>query len=176
MRPQQGRGKRFFVAPAARMGWPFCSVSPARYAGSSFTCAEQPPHACCSTLCLRWLVRQDHLGTGDMNGYFCTPWGTNTPRGINRVVGFAQVKEEPEGRGTRSKTRYPIDTPSHVGASPRPLQVTPNAQLWPSWPGLHVFAPGTHPASAHATGPDAAPSVRTRRAGGRPFALAACRW
>ncbi len=32
------------------------------------------------------------------------------PLCISRVVGFAQVKEEPEGRGTRSKTRYPTDT------------------------------------------------------------------
>ncbi|MES2952562.1 MAG: hypothetical protein V4858_28875 [Pseudomonadota bacterium] len=55
------------------------------------------------------------------------------PRGINRVVGFAQVKEEPEGRGTRSKTRYPIDTKVTMALSP------PNTSLRD--PG-HKSAPG----------------------------------
>ncbi len=40
------------------------------------------------------------------------------PRSISRVVGFAQVKEEAEGRGTRSKTRYPIDTQPTLALAP----------------------------------------------------------
>ncbi len=46
-------------------------------------------------------------------------------RCIDRVVGFAQVKEEPEGRGTRSKTRYPIDTNVTLALTPSLPRYTP---------------------------------------------------
>jgi hypothetical protein len=44
----------------------------------------------------------------------CTRSAPIEPRGISRAVGFAQVKEEAEGRGTRSKIRCPTDESATV--------------------------------------------------------------